>query len=104
MRTFRDYLIFKEASEGSQSGQGSKQPDPKSPGLNSIKSEITLGKDNDYEPFIVGDGARENLAILVRAFEQGDKVSFGPKTIDPKTPKTPGQSGSGLTQDRKSVV
>ena len=100
MRTFKDYIIFKE-SEGSQSNQGSKQPtDPKSPGLTSIKSEITLGKDNDYEPFIVGNGARENLAIIVRAFEQSDKVQFGPKTIDPKTPKTPGQSGSGLTQQK----
>lgn len=91
MRTFKDYLMFKEETEPS---------DPKSPGLKSIKSEITLGKDNEYEPFIVGNGARENLAIIVKAFGESDKVTYGPKTIDSKTPKTPGQSGSGLTQSK----
>lgn len=38
--------------------------------------------------------------MLVRAFEESDKVEYGPKTIDAKTPKTPGQAGSGLSRPK----
>jgi tRNA nucleotidyltransferase/poly(A) polymerase len=81
MRTFREFLTIKEG----------KEPDKKQ----GAERKITLGKNNEYEPFMVTKGGpRKNLATLIRAFNE--KVSFGPKTIR-KTPalQTPGQEDDG---------
>lgn len=88
-KAFRDYLVLKEGDEGKASSGGG------------VKAEITLGKDNEYEPFMIGSGVRPNLSILVKAFMDSADVEYGPKTIDSKGPLQSGeQKGSGLTRNK----
>ncbi len=85
-KSFKDYVILKEGDESKSSG---------------IRQEITLGKDNEYEPFMIGNGVRANLGLLVKAFQNADEVEFGPKTIESKTTLQSGeQKGSGLTRNK----
>jgi tRNA nucleotidyltransferase/poly(A) polymerase len=80
MRTFQDFLTVKEGNEPEKKG---------------AERKITLGKNNQYEPFMVTkSGPRKNLSTLIRAFNE--KVSFGPKTVR-KAPalQAPGQEDDG---------
>lgn len=61
---FIEYLLIKEAEQIS------------------VPSEIKLGKDNKFEPFEVSrDGERQNLSILIDAFNKSNEVKYGPKTL-----------------------
>ena len=89
-KSFKDYVILREGDETKSKSNGS-----------GIRQEITLGKENEYEPFMIGNGIRSNLGVLVKAFQNADEVEFGPKTIESKPALQSGeQKGSGLTRNK----
>lgn len=69
-KSFSDYKLLREQEE--TKGKGAKNgPEP-------LSSKVSLGDNNDYEPFVVSDdrnsehyGKNKNLAPVVRAFKKG---------------------------------
>lgn len=70
--SFEEYRRLREAAEGGGDKKNEKPTD-------SLHSNITLGQDNDYPPFVVSDrkgnrehgGKNANLAPIIRAFKDG---------------------------------
>ena len=70
MKSFEDYFQLREETNADN-------PEKKS-GNGSLNAKVTLGADNDYEPFVVSDdpnsqhyGKNRNLAPVIRAFKKG---------------------------------
>lgn len=70
-KSFRDYKLLKEGDEG---GSEDKSGDGGGP----VGARVSLGDNNDYEPFNVSDdpksehyGKNKNLSPIVRAFKSG---------------------------------
>jgi tRNA nucleotidyltransferase/poly(A) polymerase len=74
MKTFHEFIVFRENKEEPKIGKG-------------VEHKITLGPELGIEPFIVGEGERENLAVLVKAFDGSKNVEYGPKKMSQKTGK-----------------
>lgn len=74
-KSFKNYKILKESTNASEDSEGKKD---KSGNSEALGAKISLGDNNDFEPFVVSDdsksehyGKNKNLAPIVRAFKAG---------------------------------